>query len=236
MKRIKQTQPGVQKPNLSSLPPFKLAPTMWAFRHNSRIKQGQGVCQRSCMIGLVNATHMENCKSGMMPHAMPQTYPNGAISWVGGGGVDKSATDLSLTRFCAIFSVRIHQKFSPTILSLFCTIHVEVFQWRRSQECPWPFLGQVLRTNSPCRPQVFTLSWVMEASIRRLMIWETDFSAGMCCPFCCSASAGYKILCPKDPDFYTPLGLNCKRAAHPSAGAVQRSISHNALSASQCIT
>ena len=41
-------------------------------------------------------------------------------------------------------------------------------------------------------------------------------TSSACCRSCRSVSAVHKILCPKDPEFYTPLALNCKIAAPPS--------------------
>ena len=36
-----------------------------------------------------------------------------------------------------------------------------------------------------------------------------------------------KILCPKDPEFYSPLALNCQKGQHlPAPGGVQKSVSH----------
>ena len=37
-----------------------------------------------------------------------------------------------------------------------------------------------------------------------------------------SAAAVYKILCPKEPEFYTPLALNCQKGQHLPALEVYR--------------
>ena len=62
------------------------------------------------------------------------------------------------------------------------------------------------------------------ARLGRLICFLTS-SVGMCCPFVpFSAPACIKILCPKEPDFYTPLALKTAKGQHLPALEVYKTL------------